>query len=74
MSLETDVLLFCFKKNYSTVICTSMLKETIDYYNEIKLIAIYYCWMPRRHLTELNIINYSIDCVTGICVQLYCNY
>ena len=23
--------------------------------------------MPRRPLTELNIINYSIDCVTGMC-------
>ena len=34
MSLETDVLQFGFKKNSSTVICTSMLKETIDYYNE----------------------------------------
>ena len=32
MSLETDV--FGFKKNLSTVIFTSMLKETIDYYNE----------------------------------------
>ena len=34
MSLETDVLQFGFKKNSSTVICTSILKETIDYYNE----------------------------------------
>ena len=34
MSLETDVLQFDFKKNSSTVICISMLKETIDYYNE----------------------------------------
>ena len=58
----------------STVIYTSMLKETIDYYNEIKLIAIYYYWMPRRPLTELNITNYLIDCVTGICVQLYYEY
>ena len=36
MSLETDVLQLGFKKNSSTVICTSMLKETIDYYNENK--------------------------------------
>ena len=36
MSLETDVLQFSFKKNSSTVICTSMLKETIDDYNENK--------------------------------------
>ena len=36
MSLETDVLQFGFKKNSSTVICTSMLKETIDYYIENK--------------------------------------
>ena len=36
MSLETDVLQFGFKKKSSTVICTSMLKETIDYYNENK--------------------------------------
>ena len=34
MSLETDVLQFVFKKDSSTVICTSMLKETIYYYNE----------------------------------------
>ena len=75
MSLETDVLQFGFKKNSSTVICTSMLKETIDYYiMKIKLIAIYYYWMPPRHLTELNIINYSIDCVTRIWVQLYYDY
>ena len=36
MSLKTDVLSFGFKKNYSTIICTSMLKETIDYYKENK--------------------------------------
>ena len=36
MSLETDVLQFGFKKNFPTVMCTSMLKETIDYYNENK--------------------------------------
>ena len=36
MSLETDVLQFGFKKNSSTVIFTSMLKDTIDYYNENK--------------------------------------
>ena len=36
MSLETDVLQFGFKKYSSTGICTSMLKETIDYYNENK--------------------------------------
>ena len=34
MSLETDVLPFGFEKNSSNIICTSMLKETIDYYNE----------------------------------------
>ena len=34
MSSETNVLQFGVKKNSSTVICTSMLKETIDYYNE----------------------------------------
>ena len=35
MSLETDVLQFGFKKNVCiTVICTSMLKETIDYHNK----------------------------------------
>ena len=74
MSLETDVLLFGFKNNSSTVIRTSMLKETIDYYNENKTDFYFYYWMPRRPLTELNIINYSIDCVTGICVQLYYDY
>ena len=36
MSLETDVLQFGFKKKSSTVICTSMLKATIKYYNENK--------------------------------------
>ena len=36
MNLETDVLQFGFKNNFSTVICTSMLKETIDHYNENK--------------------------------------
>ena len=41
---------------------------------KIKLIAIYYYWMPRRPLTELNIINYLKDCVTEICVQLYYDY
>ena len=30
--------------------------------------------MPRRHLTNFNIINCSIDCVTGTCVQLYYDY
>ena len=70
ISFETEVLQFGFKKIASTVFCTSMLKETIDYYNENKLIAIYYCWMTRRHL-QLNVINCSIACLTGICVQLY---
>ena len=33
-SLSTDVLQFGFKKNSSTVICTSILLDTIEYYNE----------------------------------------
>ena len=33
-SLSTDVIQFGFKKNASTVICTSLLIETIKYYNE----------------------------------------
>ena len=35
-SLSTDVLQFGFKKNSSTVICTSILLDTIEYYNENK--------------------------------------
>ena len=33
-SLSTDVLQFGFKKNSSTVIFTSILFDTIEYYNE----------------------------------------
>ena len=33
-SLGTDVLQFGFKKSSSTVICTSLMLETIDYYVE----------------------------------------
>ena len=33
-SLFTNILEFGFKKQSSTVLCTSMLLETIDYYNE----------------------------------------
>ena len=33
-SLCTDTLQFGFKKQSATVLCTSMLLETIDYYNE----------------------------------------
>ena len=33
-SLSTDVLQFGFKKNSSTVICTSIRLDTIEYYNE----------------------------------------
>ena len=33
-SLFTDLLQFGFKKKSSTVVCTSLLKETIEYYNE----------------------------------------
>ena len=33
-SLSTDVLQFGFKKNPSTVICTSILLDTIEYYND----------------------------------------
>ena len=33
-SLFTDMLQFGFKRNSSTVICTSLLLETIEYYNE----------------------------------------
>ena len=36
MSLETDVLQFGFMEKSSTVIYTSMLKETIDDYNNNK--------------------------------------
>ena len=32
--LSTDVLQFGFKKNSSIVICTSILLDTIEYYNE----------------------------------------
>ena len=46
MNLETDVLQVGFKKTSSTAIYTSMLKETFEYYNENKMIAIYDCWMP----------------------------
>ena len=33
-SLFTDLLQFGFKPNSSTVICTSLLRDTIEYYNE----------------------------------------
>ena len=33
-SLETDNLQFGLKKHYSTVTCTALLMETIEYYNE----------------------------------------
>ena len=33
-SLETDNLQFGFKRHFSTVICTALLMETIEYYNE----------------------------------------
>ena len=33
-SLSTDVLQFGFNKNASTVICTSILLDTIEYFNE----------------------------------------
>ena len=33
-SISTDVLQFGFKKNSSTVICTSILSDTVEYYNE----------------------------------------
>ena len=33
-SLSTDILQFGFKKNSSTITCTSLLLETIEYYNE----------------------------------------
>ena len=36
ISLETGVLQFCYKNNSATLICTSMLKATIYYYNENK--------------------------------------
>ena len=36
MSLETDVLQAGVKTNSSPVICTSMLKEPIEYYSENK--------------------------------------
>ena len=75
MSLETDILQLGFKNNSSTVICTSILKETIDYYNENKTD----CYLlllngTRRPSTVLNIINYSIYYVTGTCIQLCYNY
>ena len=50
MSLETNVLQFGFKKNSSTVICTSMLKETIDYYN----------------VNKTDFIFISVGCLEGI--------
>ena len=33
-SLFRDVLQFGFKPNSSTVICTSLLRDTIEYYNK----------------------------------------
>ena len=66
MMLETDVLQFSVKKNSSNVISTFMLiyKKPLIIIMKIKLIAIYYCWMPRSHLTELDITNYLIGCVS----------
>ena len=77
MSLETDVLQYGFKKNSFTVISTSMLKEAIDYnyYNENKTDGyLLLLDASKRPSTELNKINYLIDCMTGMCVKLYYDY
>ena len=44
------------------LMCTSMLKETIDYYKENKTDC--YLLLLDAPKAGLNIINYSIDCVT----------
>ena len=74
MSLETDVLQFGFKKNSSTVICNSMLKETIDYYNENKTHCYLLLLDASKAFDRVEYSQLSMDCVTRICVQLYYDY
>ena len=70
-NLVFEKVLYCF--------CSSILKDSINYYHEIKyniikLIAIYYSWIPQRHLTGFSISNCSMDGVTGVYLQLYSDY
>ena len=44
------------------------------YYNENKTDCYLLLLDALKAFDRLNIINYSIDCVTGICVQLYYDY
>ena len=73
MSLETDVFPFAFKKNSSTVMCTSMLKETIYYYNENKTDC-YSLLLDASNAFDRVAYNILLDCVTEIYVQLYYDY
>ena len=49
-SLQTDKLQFGFKQHSSTVICTALLKGTIEYYTGMEVIVTYYYLMHPRPL------------------------
>ena len=71
-SLATDVLHFGFKKSSSTVNCTLLMLETIDYYLENNTDCNYYCWMhlPRLLITW-NMLNCLLFYVIGSYARLY---
>ena len=53
-SLQTNKLQFGFKQHLSTVICTALLKDTIEYYIKMVVIVMYYYLMHQRPLIVWN--------------------
>ena len=75
-ALKTCNYQFGFKAKSSTVLCSTMVNETVQYYTENggKPVYVYYSLMPPRHLTKWHLMCYSINCVIVPCVHVLPSY
>ena len=74
-ALKTCNYQFGFKAKSSTVLCSTMVNETVQYYNENGGNQyMYYSLMPPKHLTTWHLKCYSMNCVIVPCVHVLPSY
>ena len=65
---------FGYKANSSTLLCSTMVNGTLQYYSENILCSIlqnqyvFYYLMPRKHSITLRLMSYSMNYVIVLCV------
>ena len=74
-ALKTSNYLFGFKANSSTVLCSTMVNETVQYY--MKMVQnqfMFYYLMPPKPSIKLHLMFYSMNCVVVLCVPRLQSY